>query len=182
PGTAPSTGPSSLPVVAHVLEERIVVVEHDHAVAALERRAVRLQAALEGIEPGVAAGGLAIDARGRGIALAAQLLRVALGLGQEHGALSVRLGTDRLGLLLALGAQAAGHLLALRAHAPVHVPDHGAVGGQVDLLDPQVDDADADVPRAAVDVLELALDHLGAVAGHDLAQRARVDLVAQRIL
>src|SRR5690606_42040428 len=131
---------------------------------------------------GVAVGGVAGDARGLGVALAAQLLRAALGLGQDHGALAVGLGADRLRLLLALGAQAAGHLLALRAHAPVHVPDHGAVGGQVDLLDPQVDDADADVPRAAVDVLELALDHLGAVAGHDLAQRARVDLVAQRIL
>src|SRR3546814_9152444 len=53
-----------LSVVAHVLQERIAAVEHDHAVAALERRAVRLQAALEGIEAGVAVGGLAIDARG----------------------------------------------------------------------------------------------------------------------
>src|SRR3546814_1054009 len=49
-----------------------------------------------------------------------------------------------------------------RAHAPVHVADHGAVGGQVDLPDAQVDDADADVLRADVDVVELALDHLGA--------------------
>src|SRR5690606_10262574 len=113
PGTAPSTGPTSLSVAAHVLQERIVVVEHDHAVAALECRAIRLQAALEGIEAGVAAGGLAIDARGLGVALAAQLLCVALGLGQDHGALAVGLGADRLRLLLALGAQAAGHLLAL---------------------------------------------------------------------
>src|SRR3546814_5382768 len=69
-----------------------------------------------------------------------------------------------------------------RAQAPVHVADHGAVGGQVDLPDAQVDDADADVLRADVDVVELALDHLGAVAGHYFGQRARVDLVAQRIL
>src|SRR3546814_18374241 len=40
----------------------------------------------------------------------------------------------------------------------------------------------SDLPGADVDVLELALDHLGAVAGHYLGQRARVDLVAQRIL
>src|SRR3546814_11178716 len=92
------------------------------------------------------------------------------------------LGADRLRRLLALGAQAAGHLLALGAHAPVHVADHAAVGRQVDLLDAQVDDADADVLRADVDVVELALDHLGAVAGHHLGQRARVDLVAPRVL
>src|SRR3546814_8891604 len=61
-----------LSVVAHVLQERIAAVEHDHAVAALERRAVRLQAALEGIEAGIAAGGLAVDARGLRVALAAQ--------------------------------------------------------------------------------------------------------------
>src|SRR3546814_4055694 len=36
--------------------------------------------------------------------------------------------------------------------------------------------------RADVDGVELALDHLGAVAGHHLGQRARVDLVAQRVL
>src|SRR3546814_4700960 len=59
-----------LSVVAHVLQERIAAVEHDHAVAALERRAVRLQAALEGIEAGVAVGGLAIDSRGLRVALA----------------------------------------------------------------------------------------------------------------
>src|SRR3546814_16734853 len=42
--------------------------------------------------------------------------------------------------------------------------------------------ADADVLRADVDVVELALDHLGAVPGHYFGQRARVDLVSQRIL
>src|SRR3546814_8495129 len=87
------------------MEERSAAVEHDHAVAALERRAVRLQAALEGIEAGVAVGGLAIDARGLRVALAAQLLRVAFGLGQDHGAFAIGLGADRLRLLLALGAQ-----------------------------------------------------------------------------
>src|SRR3546814_7668631 len=85
-------------VVAVVLQERIAAVEDDHAVAALERRAVRLQAALEGIEAGIAAGGLAVDARGLRVALAAQLLRVALGLGQDHGAFAVGLGADRLRL------------------------------------------------------------------------------------
>src|SRR3546814_382236 len=152
------------------------------AVTARDRRGLRREGAREGIEAGVAVGGLAVDARGLRVALAAQLLRVAFGLGQDHGALAIGLGADRLRLLVALGAQAAGHLLALGTHAPVNVADHGAVGGQVDLLDAQVDDADADVLRADVDVVELALDHLGAVAGHYFGQRARVDLVAQRIL
>src|SRR5690606_1866383 len=115
PGTAPPTGRTSLPVVAQVLQERIAAVEHDHALAVLERLAVRLEAALEGVEAGVAVGGLAVDTRGLGVALAAQLLRVALGLGHDHGLLAVGLGADRLRLFLALGAQAAGHLLALGA-------------------------------------------------------------------
>src|SRR3546814_19366624 len=97
-----------------------------------------LQAAVEGVEAGVALVGAGVDARGLGIALAAQLLRVALGLGGDHRLLAVGLGTDLLRRLVALGAQPAGDLLALRAHAPVHVADPFAAFGQVAALDPQV--------------------------------------------
>src|SRR5690606_10291837 len=129
----------------------------------------------------IATVGPGIDPCRFGIALAAQLLRVALGLGQDHGLLAVGLRTDLLRQLLALGTQLAGDLLALGAHAPVHLLDHLAAGGQVDALDPDVDDADAQGGRAAVDSPQLARDDLVAVAGYHLLQRAGVDLVAQRI-
>src|SRR5690606_7513912 len=67
-------------LAAHVLQERVVALEHDHAFAVGERGAVGLEAALEGVEARIAARGLAVDAGGFGIAFTAQLLRVALGL------------------------------------------------------------------------------------------------------
>src|SRR5688572_3055045 len=64
-------------IAAHVLQERVVALQHDHRFAVGERLAVRLQAAMEGVEPGIPAVGLRVHARGFGIALAAQFLRVA---------------------------------------------------------------------------------------------------------
>src|SRR5690606_24434356 len=138
-------------VVAQVLQEGIVAFEHDHAVAVGERGAVRLQAAQEGVEGGIAAGRLGVDPRGLGITLAAQLLRVALGLGHQHGALAVGLGADDARLLLAFRAQAGGHLLALGAHAVVDLRDDLAVGRQVDLLEADVHNPHAQRFRAFVD-------------------------------
>ena len=85
-------------VGAHVLQERVVLVEHDDRVAVLERAAVGLQAALEGIEARVAVGGGAVDAGGFGIALAAQLLRIALGFGHDHLAVAIGVGAATLGV------------------------------------------------------------------------------------
>src|SRR5690606_21405908 len=178
-GTAPSTARST--VFLQVFQERVVAVQHDRRVAAGEGLAVGLQAAVEGVERRIAPVGLGIDPRRLRVALAAQLLRVALGLGQDHRLLAVGLGTDLLRQLLAFGAQLAGNLLALGTHAPVHLLDHLAAGGQVDALYPQVDALHAQGGRAAVDRPDLAGHDLVAVAGHDLLQRARVDLVAQRI-
>src|SRR5690606_35832451 len=152
-------------VAAHVLQEGIVALEHDHPVAVGEGGAVGLEAALEGVERRIAAGGLAVDAGGFGIALASQLLRVALGLGDQHGALAVGLGADDAGLLLALGAQAAGHLAAFGAHAVVDLGDDVAVGGQVDLLEADVDHAHAQRLGGLVDAFQLPGDDLRAVAG-----------------
>src|SRR5690606_25351022 len=94
PGTAPTTARST--VVLQVLEERVVALQHDRRVAAGEGLAVCLQAAMEGVEGRIAAVGPGINPRRLGIALAAQLLRVALGLGQDHGLLPVGLRTDLL--------------------------------------------------------------------------------------
>src|SRR5690606_3746905 len=179
PGTGPTTGRSS--VVVQVLQEGIVLVEDDGRVA-VEGLAVGLQAAVEGVERRIPAVGLGIDPRGFRVAFAAQLLRVAFGIGQDHLLLAVGLGADLLRQLLALGAQLRGDLLALGAHAPVHLLDHLAARRQVDALDPDVHDLHAQRAGALVDGVELVRDHLAAVAGHHLLQGARVDLVAQRVL
>ena len=137
---------------------------------------------MEGEERRILARRLGEQPRRLGIAFAAQALRIALGLGHGHGLVAVGLGADRACLLLALGAQRAGHLLALGAHAVVDLLDHVAVGGQVDLLEADVDDAHAQGLGALVDAFQLLGDHLAAVAGHQLGQGAGVDLVAQRVL
>src|SRR5690606_2431287 len=170
------------PVVAEVLQERVVALQHHHRIARLEGAAVGVEAALEGEERGVAVGGLGIDARGLGVALASQHLGVALGLGQQHGLLAIGLGAHDPRLLLALGAQRGGHLAALGAHAVVDLVDHLAVGGQVDLLEADVHHLHAERARALVDAGQLAVDQLRAVARDQLGQRLRVDLVAQRFL
>src|SRR5690606_16824697 len=78
------TSTSRSAVAAHVLQERVVALQHHHGIATLERPAVGVKAALEGEERRIAAGRLAEDAGGFGIAFASQLLRVALGLRSEE--------------------------------------------------------------------------------------------------
>src|SRR5690606_28875393 len=175
PGPGAAGAATASAVAAHVLQERVVALEHDHPIAVLERVAVRLKAALEGVERRVALRGLAVDAGGLCVALAAQPLRVALGLGQQHGALAVGFGADDPGLLLALGAQATGHLAALGAHAVIDLRDHVAVGGQVDLLEADVDHPHAQGGGGLVDALELPGDDLRALARDQLLQGAGID-------
>ncbi|KAG0778970.1 hypothetical protein G6F22_010911 [Rhizopus arrhizus] len=161
--------------------ERVVLVEHDHAVAVGHGATVGLQAAVERVERRVGRAGLAVDAGGIGIAFTAQALCIALGLGDQHGAVTVSLGADGQRLFLAFRTQLGRFLLALRAHALVHVVDHLAVGRQVHLLDAQVDHLHAQPGHGLVDPLQLLGDQLAAVAGDQLLQGARVDLVAQRV-
>src|SRR5690606_41208943 len=108
----------------------------------------------------IAACGFAVDAGGFGVAFTAQLLRVALGLRDQHGAFAVGLGADDARLLFALGAQAAGHLAAFGAHAVVDLGDDVAVGGQLDLLEADVDHAHAQGAGGRIDTVELPGDDL----------------------
>ena len=55
----------------HVLQERIIAVQHDHALTIGERLAVSLEAAMERIEGRVLAGGGAVQTCGLGITFAA---------------------------------------------------------------------------------------------------------------
>src|SRR5690606_8168754 len=182
PGTVPTPAPVASTIALEVLQERIVALEHDHALAVGERTPVGLQAAVERVERRIGGRALRVQARGLGVAFTAQALGVALGLGHDHGLVAVGLRTHGTRLLLALGAQRAGHLLALGAHAVVDLLDHVAVGRQVDLLEADVDDPHAQGLGAAVDAFQLLGDDLAAVARHQLGQGAGVDLVAQRVL
>ena len=79
-----------------VLQERIIAVEHDQALAIGERGAIRIEAALERVEARILVGRQPIQTGGFGITLAAQLLSVTFGLGQKHGTVPFGLGADGL--------------------------------------------------------------------------------------
>src|SRR5690606_15593410 len=102
PGTAPEAARAASAVVLHVLQERVILVEHDHALAVGKGCAVGLQAAVERVERRVGTGRLRVQPRGLGVALATQPLCVALGLGHDHRLVAVGLRTHGARLLLAL--------------------------------------------------------------------------------
>jgi hypothetical protein len=136
-------------------EELVVGVDHHHVALAAEGGAVGFQAAVELRKLRVAAEGIGIQGRGLGVALALDLLRVAVGFGDDHLALAVGVGADLLAFGAPLRAQFVGHLLALGLHAPVDRV--GDVGHEVHALDAHVDDLDAErlgfVGQAAAHVL-----------------------------
>ena len=95
--------------------------------------AIGLHRAVEGEELRVLAERVGVDLDRLGIALAAQDLRLASRLGQEHGALALGRGADPLGLLGALRAELLRLALALGLHpgdrSPGCSPPAGRRGG-----------------------------------------------------
>src|SRR5262245_12569692 len=87
-----------------VTEEVAVGRNHDHVAFPAQRRAVGLQAAPERVELLVPVVRRRVEARGRGLALAADALRVGVGLGDDLGALAFGGGADGLRLAVALAA------------------------------------------------------------------------------
>src|SRR6478736_503959 len=88
-----------------VLEE-LAFGRYDPDIAiARQRAAIRLQAAVEGIELRRLAVGLRVDARSQAITLAAQALGIARRIGKDFRDLAVRLGADAFAVGAALGAQ-----------------------------------------------------------------------------
>src|SRR5690606_17263150 len=124
----PTGQPQQLPLLArvpwrgsarHILEipEEFGIRRQDHGrVALLQRLGVGLQRPVEGIEFRVPVGSIGENPGPFGIALTAQDLRSAAGLGQQHGALAVGLGTDLLGQLGAGRALLVGLALTLGLH------------------------------------------------------------------
>src|SRR6185369_6052467 len=148
---------------AHGAEEVVAVrVQQHHVALAAEAGPIGLEAAVELRELRVSTEGFGIQRRGLRVTLALDLLRVAVGLGNDHLTLLVGVGEDLLALGEAGGAKLVGHALALGFHAAID--RLGDVGGEVDPLDPHVDDLDAEALRILAQALDDALHHLPALA------------------
>ena len=95
-GSAPRCGGGrrALRRAAHRPEELARRIEHHHVGAAAEARAIGLEAAIELRELRVAAERIGVQRRGLGVALALDLLRIAVGLGEDDLALLVGIGAD----------------------------------------------------------------------------------------
>src|SRR5690606_32018628 len=98
---------------AHRAEEVARRIDHHDVVATREAGLVGLQAAVELREARVAAEGLGEGGRRGRIALTLDALRIAVGLGDDHLALALRVGTDRFAFGETGGAQLVGDALAL---------------------------------------------------------------------
>ena len=162
----------------HRLEEVAARVEDHQVRLVAEARPVGLEAAIELRELRIAPERLGEDRRCLGVAVALDLLRIAIGLGDDHLALAIGVGADLLALGGAGGAQLVGDLLALRRHPAVD--RLGDVADEVDPLDAHVEDLDAErlgvVGEAAADVLH----HLVARAREHLADGALGHLLVER--
>jgi len=155
------------------------LLELDEGKDVHERRLVGIQAAVERVELGVHPVGLRVDRRRPGVALALDLLGIAVCLGQQHLALAVRIGTDLLALGRADRPLLVGDALALGLHAAVHrLAD---LRDEVDALQPDVDDLDAEVLGGFLHGDANFLHRLLALARRDLVDRAAVDRVVQRV-
>src|SRR5215468_1647384 len=107
------------------LEELRARIEHQHIVLlALERGPVGLEPPVEPVEIRVLPVCLGIDRRGPGISFALDLLRLAVGVGENHLALPIGVRTDLLGFRCPQRSQFVGDSLALGLHALVDPREH----------------------------------------------------------
>ena len=144
--------------IAEILEELGIGRQHQPRIRGLQARLIGLHRAVEIEEFRVLAEGLGEDLVDLGFALAAQLLRFAVGIGDDDRCLPVGLGTDAPRRLLALGADLGGLPLTLGLHALI---DRLAVGlGQIGTADLDVDHLDAETDRL--------MAHLFGDLGHQL--------------
>src|SRR5262245_66376840 len=101
-------------------EELAVGLQQHARVVVLQARFQRLHRAVEREEIRVAAERLGEDAVALGVALAADLLALGGGLGDQHGDVAVGPRLDLLGALLPLGAEFGCLPLAFGLHPAVH--------------------------------------------------------------
>src|SRR5438034_3742218 len=141
-----------------ILEELGARIEHHDVALVPERRLVRLETAVEGVELRILSVRGGVDRRGLRVAVALRLLRLLVGIGQNHFALPIRIGADLLGLGRALRAQLVGDALALGFHALVDLRQHFL--GQLDAAQANVDEPDADLIRVGVGALPRRRHHI----------------------
>src|SRR5437867_6328447 len=160
-----------------ILEELGARIEHHDVALVPERRLVRLETAVEGVELGILPVRGGVDRRGLRIPVTLGLLRLLVGVGQNHFALAVGIGADLLGLGPALRTQLVGDALALGLHALVDLRQDFL--GQLDPAQAHVDDLDADLLRVGVGALPRLRHDLVALGGDRLVDSAFVDLLAE---
>src|SRR6516225_11108909 len=112
------------PSILQKAEEFPIRGENEEIALLAERALVGLEAAIEGVELRIVRIGVRVDLRGGGIALAARLQRLALGIREDHRALPLGGRADGGVLLLALGAQAVRGLGEGLLHALVDAGRH----------------------------------------------------------
>src|SRR3569833_1219020 len=166
--------------IIEVFEEVAFGIDHQHVIAILERRAIGLQAAIEGIELLILIKGFSIGLRGLAVAFTAHFLRGAVGLGDDFGAAPIGVRADALRLLRALRTPLARDPRPLRLHAAEdRVAD---IRGQVHALEAHVDDADAELLSLLIGADRHEVHDLPALTRDDLLNGALAKLTAQAVL
>src|SRR6187399_1512862 len=163
-----------------VLEE-LAFGRYDPDIAiARQRAAIRLQAAVEGIELRRLAVGLRVDARSQAIPLAAQALGITRRIGKDFRDLAVGLGADAFAVGAALGAQ----LVAAGAEALLHALVHRAADfiRQVDALHAHVDQFHTQLVHRSTRPAEHVAGEYRALGDDDFLQRAARDHALDAVL
>src|ERR1700694_5640849 len=156
--------------IFQILEEIPVGRHHQQVAILAERALVSLQAAIEGVELGVLRIGARVCLGGDRVAFATHAQRIALRVGEDHGALSFSGGADAGAGALALRAQAARGLGEALLHALVYALRH--LVGEVDALHPHVHQVHAQSRRVAARLTKHLTGDRGTLGGYDLLQRA----------
>src|SRR5690606_28542282 len=104
----------------HVLEELRRGIDHGQVLLVAEAAAISHHAAPELGELRITAKRLGVNRCRATVTLALQLLRIAIGLGQNDLTLAIGISTDLLALRSAGGAQFVGYALALSLHPAIH--------------------------------------------------------------
>src|ERR1700704_22180 len=150
--------------------EEIPVGRHHQQVAILAERAlVSLQAAIESVELGVLRVGTRVDLGGSPVAFATHAQRIALRVGENHGALALSGGADAGAGALALRAQAARGLGEALLHALVYARRY--LVGEIDALHAYVHQVHAQSRGVAARLTKHLTGDRGTLGGYDLLQR-----------
>src|SRR5262245_52030026 len=83
--------------LVQIAEEIAIGVQHHHVTLVGEAFAVRLEAAVEGVELLILTEGLGVDGGGPGVAITTGFFGFAIGFGQQYAALTVGIGTNTFG-------------------------------------------------------------------------------------